>query len=162
MRPRTAIAVLLVVTQLAAALGLGPRSVCTRPDGSSEIESILTPCCCAREQGPPCCGDDDETEPVRSSAVNGERCRMAGGAALDARCGCRNSPLHSETLVVRGGRAADSIPALTGSNPGSPLPHADALSPTLIQPEGLGTSALWANAARASPLLQLSTVILRR
>lgn len=91
-RTRHVIALLLVIAQGFIASGLGPRAQCRRPDGSTSVASVLTPCCCETYRGPQCC--DDEDEPTG---------RGEGGPVVLGHCGCMDTPISAQPVIVAHG-----------------------------------------------------------
>jgi len=52
---RPLIVFLVIVAQIASALGAAPRAICECLDGSTCTDSAISPCCCNDRQEPACC-----------------------------------------------------------------------------------------------------------
>ncbi len=102
---RRLVACLLVLSQALVAAGMGPRALCRDPDGSTCVDSVLSPCCCHRQQEVPCCGEDgcDETAPAETRPTQ-----------MAAACQCVCTPVAAQPLVVQRGDVKASVDHVTG------------------------------------------------
>lgn len=101
------VACLLVLVQALMAAGLGPRALCRDPDGSTCVDSALSPCCCHRHQESPCCGEDgcDEASPAD-----------AGRTHLASACQCVCTPVLGQLLGVQRTATKATLDVATGSD----------------------------------------------
>lgn len=90
------IACLLVLVQTVMVAGLGPRALCRDPDGSTCVDSVLSPCCCHEHRESVCCGADgcDETGPA-------DIC----GPEIAPGCQCQCTPVAPQPLIQAGTKA---------------------------------------------------------
>jgi hypothetical protein len=91
------IACLLIVCQAFIGAGFGPRALCRDPDGSTCVDSILTPCCCHRQPDAPCCGDDECDETTTSAVCE---------PGVNSCCQCVCTPVTAQPLIAQAGTKA--------------------------------------------------------
>jgi hypothetical protein len=102
---RRLVACLLVLTQALVAAGLGPRALCRDPNGSTCVDSVLSPCCCHRQQEVPCCGEDGCGESLSAEI---------GSPQIASVCQCVCTPVAAQPLVVQQTDVKASLDHVTG------------------------------------------------
>jgi hypothetical protein len=142
------IACLLITAQALVGAGLGPRAVCKDPDGSTCVDSVLSPCCCHRQQHDPCCVEEEaERLPVQH----------AGQPQLAAACQCICAPVAQPNLL----RPTNGNNRLTLDVAGTAVTALALPAMTPLAPWPERGRPVWTGPPRARALAHLDCVILR-